>query len=170
MQYSAIPGWFAYEKLYDHVVNISPDKSKLVEVGCHYGRGLVYLGQAAKQIKYIEKELIVFGVCMLNTARLLENINECDVADSVTVLPMYSEHASAFFESKSLNFVFLDRTISYVNLRADIEHWLPRIAPGGILAGAHYKNKQVAAAVGDALNCDVNYDCPMCPECWMVCL
>lgn len=174
MQYSALPGWFAYERLYDHAISVSPNDGKLVEVGCWFGRGLVYLAQAAKSVRLTDKELKVYGVIepTHSVPMLLDNLNQCDLNLSydVTVLPMWSADGAKFFDNKSLSFVFLDRTIKYSALLADIELWSKKIAPGGILAGAHYADKRVAAAIAAVFNIDCNYDCPVCPSCWMVCL
>lgn len=55
-----------------------------------------------------------------------------------TILRMSSEEASSLFERKSLDFVFIDAIHLCDYCRADISYWLPKIRPGGMLAGDDY--------------------------------
>lgn len=167
MQYSALPGWFAYETLYDYAISRASDKGKLVEVGCWFGRGLVYLAKQAKSRDLVgEKTLSVYGVLSYTGApALMDNLVQCGVYRDVTVLPMHSADAVKLFDDKSLSFVFLDHTITKRQLIADIQLWLTKVGPGGMLAGAHYRHQGVKSAVTEVFGCG-DHTCQVCPECW----
>jgi predicted O-methyltransferase YrrM len=70
---------------------------------------------------------------------------------AVTRLAPYEDHskliidrspeAAHAFEDKSLDFVFIDGEHSYEATKADMEAWLPKVKPGGILAGHDYANR-----------------------------
>lgn len=44
------------------------------------------------------------------------------------------------FEDKSLDYVFIDGEHTYQAVKEDINLWLPKIKPGGIIGGHDYKN------------------------------
>ena len=54
---------------------------------------------------------------------------------------MDSVKASEAFSDGSLDFVFLDADHSYKGVKRDIEAWLPKVKPGGLLCGHDYANK-----------------------------
>jgi len=50
----------------------------------------------------------------------------------------YSVDGSKLYEDNSLDLVFIDANHTYPHVKADIEHWYPKVKPGGILAGHDY--------------------------------
>jgi len=56
----------------------------------------------------------------------------------VSFLRMKSREAARRFEEHSLDFVFIDAMHFYEHVKEDIELWLPKIRPGGIIAGDDY--------------------------------
>jgi len=46
-----------------------------------------------------------------------------------------SIEASKLYEDNSLDFVFIDASHKYVDVKDDIKSWLPKVRKGGILAG-----------------------------------
>jgi len=63
----------------------------------------------------------------------------------VIVLPMYSREAASLVADESLDFVFLDANHSYEYTREDIGLWMPKVRPGGLLAGHDYGNPHNSA-------------------------
>jgi hypothetical protein len=57
----------------------------------------------------------------------------------VIPLKMPSLEAAEHFEDESLDFVFLDAGHDYQSISADIDAWLPKVIPGGTLAGHDYE-------------------------------
>ena len=61
--------------------------------------------------------------------------------DRVKVLRMDSVVAAATFADKSLAFVYLDGDHSFDGFRRDFLAWMPKVQPGGIIAGHDYYDK-----------------------------
>lgn len=49
-----------------------------------------------------------------------------------------SEEATTRVEDRSLDFVYIDARHDYESVREDIELWLPKVRPGGVIAGHDY--------------------------------
>jgi len=72
--------------------------------------------------------------------------------DNVEIIKNFSKHASFSFKNKSLDFVYIDGEHIYNAVVEDIQHWVPKIKPGGYIAGHDYWYNDVVGAVKDALN------------------
>lgn len=148
-----VPGWFDYSETYDKIIN-SQLGGIVVEVGCYLGRSLCYLG---KKVKDSSKSFKVVGVdhCLgsgVENGRdnhveavqegggnfagiLLNNIIECGLQDTISLLIVNSTIAASLFPDNSITCVFLDAGHSYEEVKQNITEWLPKIKIGGILAG-----------------------------------
>lgn len=60
--------------------------------------------------------------------------------DRVAFHRMLSEEAVKLFEDNSLDFVYIDGNHKYEACKQDIEMWLPKIRPGGIIGGHDFMN------------------------------
>ena len=74
--------------------------------------------------------------CDNNTKVGLRNIDP--FRDLIQPLRMSSLEAASTFDSESLDFVFLDAAHDFLSVAADIEAWLPKVRPTGILGGHDY--------------------------------
>lgn len=171
-----VPGWFDFAPLYDRIVSEAPPRSTLVEVGVYHGLSLRYLGLRAREAK---KGLRVIGVDWgrgqpdLGGKRTadaaLETLIDAGLADEVPLILAPSWKAPALFAPKSVWFAFIDAGHELPDVRADIETWMPRIFPGGILAGHDYSHTGwpgVHQAVSEAFG--PNRQSDACPTCWEV--
>jgi hypothetical protein len=68
----------------------------------------------------------------------LARIEREGVAGHIRILKKESVPAAANFKDRSVGFVFIDANHDKAHVTADIQAWLPKIAPGGILAGHDY--------------------------------
>ncbi len=68
-------------------------------------------------------------------------------------LRMPSTMAAELIPNESVDFVFIDAIHTYDHCRADILAWLPKIRPGGMIAGDDYvpEHKMVSKAVDELL-------------------
>jgi predicted O-methyltransferase YrrM len=160
MSTEEIPGWFNFADLYDEAVATAAPGDTLVEVGVWHGRSLIYLAHAARGSG---KRLVIHGIdhflgddstgpAPTDLYEICQrNLEAAGVADLVNLQALGSFCASGFFSDASLHFVFIDAAHDEASVRSDITHWLPKIKPGGILAGHDIHAPGVAAAVAALL-------------------
>jgi hypothetical protein len=139
--------WFSYPDLYKQVVEEFPSGSKFVEVGSWKGRSSSFLAveiaNSGKDIDFYCVDTWEGGPDHQGWEGLdklydifLENMKP--VEGYYFPLKVTSEEASKKFEDKSLDFVFLDASHEYEDIKSDIQNWLPKVKPGGIIAGHDY--------------------------------
>jgi predicted O-methyltransferase YrrM len=156
-----IHGWFDYADLYREIAVKLPDGGTFVEVGCWMGKSIAALDE---ELKKLQKNVTLHVVDTFKgepgnelQARMLEahggsvekifcgNMGALGV--DVTVHALKSVEAAAGFPNDSLDAVFIDGDHSESAASADIEAWLPKVKPGGILAGHDIDYIGVASAV-----------------------
>lgn len=153
-----IPGFFDYEPFYDFIAAWIPDGGRAVEVGVYMGRSLSYLGiKLREQQKKIELTGVdywdngavgnepersrtlelarPFGGDLYRT--FLDNLAQ--VGLNLPHIRSHSLDAATRFSDQSLDFVFIDADHGFEAVSADIRAWLPKVKPGGILAGHDYE-------------------------------
>lgn len=172
--YQNIDGMFNFMNIYSEMVKKFPDNSHFVEVGCWKGRSAVYLGveiiNSNKNIKldcidnweftddiYTSNEELcaVKGVVF---EEFLKNIEP--LSSIISYHKLNSIKASELYENESLDFVFLDASHEYLNVKEDLIHWYPKVKFGGIIAGHDYCNsfKGVITAVDEYFNKNISPD------------
>ena len=141
--------WFDYQDLYTEMVNKFSDGSNFVEVGSWKGRSSVYMAveiiNSNKNIKfdcvdvweYVDTQNDIpvgsFDGLYFN---FLKNIRP--VKSFINPIKMTSELASFLYDNNSLDFIFIDAAHDYDNVINDIKNWLPKLKPGGCIAGHDY--------------------------------
>ena len=148
--WNSIPGWFDFQDIYSEIVKESKDKDAFVEIGTFYGKSTIFL---ANEIKNSGKDLPFFTVDPWNNSlidekgrkfpecsmdKFMANAKSCGVDRYVIPIPGLSIVAAKSFADKSLKFVFIDGEHSYEAVKSDIEAWLPKLRPGGVIAGHDY--------------------------------
>jgi hypothetical protein len=138
--------WFNYSQLYDRFAREADNNSVIVEVGSWVGRSICYLG--VELINQGKKPRVFAVDTWLGSAEhksfdilkedrlyntFLKNITPLD--GLVTPLRLNSLDAAASFKDESIDFLFLDASHQYEDVKRDIAAWYPKIKPGGIFAG-----------------------------------
>ena len=173
MTWEVIGGWFDYSDLYDAAVDRAPNDrpSVFVEVGSYLGRSAAYLGQA---IQASGKPILLHCVdCWDGTVPLcdeleksfqqmerdgksvynhfVDNIAACGLSSVVHPIRTLSTVGAQQFADQSCDFVFIDADHSKEAVLADIRAWLPKVRPGGIIAGHDYNRDSVFEPVHELL-------------------
>ena len=153
--YESIDGWFDFQDIYSEAVAWAQDGAKFVEIGSWLGKSAVYMGveiaNSGKQIEFyavdtwkgasdVFDKAIQSPVVAAHGGSLKKTFlaNVSPVGRFVEAIENKSVAAASQFEDKSLDFVFIDAGHSYEDVSADIKAWLPKVKPGGVLAGHDY--------------------------------
>lgn len=62
--------------------------------------------------------------------------------DRTTLIKGNSEEVSKTVDDESLDFVFIDAGHQYLEVKADLEYWFPKVRKGGIISGHDYVKYQ----------------------------
>ena len=139
--------WFSYPNLYKSIVDKFESGSKFVEIGSWKGKSSAYM---AVEIANSNKNIDFY--CVDTWEGSIEHKNNTEISmlydiflnnmksieSYYTPLKMKSLDAVSKFEDSSLDFVFIDGSHEYEDVKEDIKAWLPKIKPGGVLAGHDY--------------------------------
>jgi hypothetical protein len=161
--YDGIQGWFNYQGYYDDAIANARDGEILVEIGGFKGRSTSYAGvEIANRNPTLRLDIIDHfkGSLEHRTAKALKDNpdaiyidwlkNTERVSKFVRAVKMDSKDAHQIYEDASLAAVFIDGDHSYEGCSADIKNWLPKVRPGGYIAGHDYNWKGVREAVTEA--------------------
>ncbi len=137
-----IVGWMTFDRLYKDMVAKFPDGSKFVEVGTYTGKSFCYLlvemVNSGKKFNVAAVDSFTFsgddGRNILDI--FVENADKANYP--YTTIVGQSDLSADAFEDQSLDFVFIDADHIFTRCFADINSWLPKIKPGGIIAGHDY--------------------------------
>ena len=156
---SDVPGWFSAMELYLRMIESAPPGSTIVEVGVFCGQSLIFLAERAREA---DKGLRIVGVdnfmgspefegkVFFNDQPwsaapvgtlvrcCMESLSRRGVLDDVTLIVSDSAKAAGMFADESVHAVFIDADHSEEGCGGDIAAWLPKVAPGGIIAGDDY--------------------------------
>ena len=144
VEWSRIPGWFDLPKAIavQQVVKQCPPGSNLVELGSFQGRSSVAIASV------LPPESILFCVdhfegseehrtMQLDLSNLFQsfqkNIAAFGVQDRIRVLRMSTVEAAGQFATGSVDLILLDAAHDYESVKTDLEHWYPKLKPGGAL-------------------------------------
>jgi predicted O-methyltransferase YrrM len=158
--------WFSdsQQNLYHHMVQIFSSGSKFVEVGSWKGRSSAFMSveiaNSGKDIEFYcvdiwEEKInlefnyhdLFFPVYLPDNPIGLETPYEIYDIFKFNMKPLERYHipikmtsleAAKKFKDKSLDFVFIDASHEYEDVKDDILAWIPKVKPGGIISGDDY--------------------------------
>ena len=161
-------GWFSFPRLYRDMVEKFPSGSIMVEVGVYEGKSFSFL---IVEMINASKKFILFCVDSFTFEGLLDKFksNMEPIHDKFNTIIASSSGASDRFADKSIDFVFIDADHVYENVHKDILAWLPKIKPGGVIAGHDYieYHPGVIQAVNEVFGDNFCKDY-LDEQCWLV--
>jgi predicted O-methyltransferase YrrM len=151
--FHTIFGWFDFPDVYDEALRRTPEGGILVEVGVWKGKSFSYLlveaANSGKNLRLIGVDHFQGSAgqhLMLVEARFRDLEAECRTSLSRASYPfellrLPSVEAAAQFPDASLDFVFIDGSHDEDSVCEDIRAWLPKVKPGGVLAGHDFDTR-----------------------------
>lgn len=149
--------WMDFQDLYSEMIDHFPDNSHFVEIGSWKGRSAAYMAveliNSGKKIKFdcvdtwlgsqehLEPSSPFFVQELIKDKdwlyyEFLKNIRP--VSDFINPIRMSSLEAVSLYENRSLDFVFIDASHEYDDVKKDIVAWYPKVKKGGYLCGHDY--------------------------------
>lgn len=140
-----IPGWFDFQDIYSRVIDEVPE-GICVEVGSWLGRSAAYFAEQAEPMyeclvlhcvdtwegseehkQYVASHDVYTEFC--------ENVSDWIVRGTIVPVMGKSVEVAKTYEDGSVEFVFIDASHEYDDVRADIQAWWPKLREGGYFGG-----------------------------------
>lgn len=138
-----------------NIVQHIQNRNNMVEVGSLAGFSTRFFAYFFKKVYSVDPYLSGYDPDDLNSndyrlaiARDAFKIRFCDDF-KVQQINEESSVASTRFKDNSLDFVYIDAAHDYDSVKSDIETWIVKIKPGGMMAGDDYKWPGLSRAVGE---------------------
>lgn len=144
-----IQGWFNCEPLYRSMVEEAKNGAVFVEVGVWKGKSAAFMGveiiNSKKKINFYAVDHFQGSLEHADDPLVQSNELKAEcyknlepVSKVIQMLPIPSLEAAKTFEDNSIDFVYIDGSHEYDDLKADIIAWGPKVKTGGIIAGDDY--------------------------------
>jgi len=151
--YQSLEGWFNMEKQYLELLDATPEGGVFVELGCYKGKSTSFIGV---EIHKQKRDINFFAVDSFQGATNSTDENEvkayvgisdieqtylesiAPIGNKIQTIKSLSHEAANLFDDNSVDCLFIDAGHSYEAVKADIEAWLPKMKPNGIMAGHDY--------------------------------
>ena len=147
--YKKIQGWFMYKKAYDIAINRAQDGYHFVEVGAWKGMSTSYMAvniiNSGKKVQFDvvdtwegtpNEDNHTTDPAIINGTLYNEFLSNMEpVKEIVNPIRLTSREAVKLYEDNSLDFVMIDGSHEYEEVKHDITEWLKKVKPGGIIAG-----------------------------------
>jgi predicted O-methyltransferase YrrM len=163
--WETVPGWFDYQNVYSWAVSEAKDGDTFVEVGAFLGRSSAYMMEAiqesGKKLNFYCVDLFKItpddadtggdgcmpwgenarlwkdrmgGDKLFETARwYLDHSPAC--ANLKEMVQGDSAASAAKFEDGSVQYVFIDASHRYENVKRDLAAWWPKVKVGSYMTG-----------------------------------
>lgn len=178
--YHQIDGWFDFQTFYRQIAEWIPAGGKWVEVGVYSGKsfsfGIIECLNRGKKVDFTAVDMFpTEWIYIGNKPPVREMFNNAmkPLEGHFNVKQGKSAEVARQFKDESIDFVFIDAAHDYDNVKADILAWLPKVKPGGIMAGHDYESdyKGLMEAVNEVFGDRVElvaYDDNPTKHCWKV--
>jgi hypothetical protein len=170
--------WFTYPNLYSQMVSKFDSSSTFVEVGSWKGKSSAYM---ATEITNSKKQIKFFCIDTWEGSKEHKHLPETNTLYEIfiqnmkplqefyTPIKLPSLIASQKFEDESIDFLFLDGSHEYQDVKEDIAAWWPKIKKGGVFAGHDYHQNPEWGGVKKAVDeFFINYKIKTQEQCFVI--
>lgn len=171
--------WLTYKELYSSMVRKYPSGSTFVEVGSWKGKSAAYM---AVEIANSQKNI---DFCCIDTWKgspelkrdvyVPENLFEIFISNMEPLENFYrfirttSLQGAQLFTDNSIDFIFIDASHEYKDVKDDILTWLPKLKKGGTLAGHDYDIELFPGVIKAVTECLPTYKVETKQKCFIYC-
>lgn len=159
-----VPGWCAFAEAYKHAINVVPSPGLIVEIGSWQGKSACLMAALIRESgKAIEFCCIDpwkdGGPDLQHTPFKIEGENKLyqsfldhtkEFRSEIKPIRGLSGEVFHTFADQSIDYLMIDGDHSYEGVRDDIANYLPKMKPGGIVAGDDYLWPGVTKAFHEA--------------------
>ena len=188
--YQSIEGWFNMEQQYLELLNDCPDGGTFVELGCFKGKSTSFIvteiinqkrkvnfttidsfeghtnSTDSNEVKAYNGINNIFEDFRANTKHISNYLaKNKELSDSLNIYACLSHEGAYFFKDASVDVLFIDAGHSYEAVKKDIEAWLPKMKPNGIIAGHDYNSW---VGVKNAVNEKFGTPHKVDNDCWFI--
>jgi GT2 family glycosyltransferase/predicted O-methyltransferase YrrM len=151
-----VPGWLPVgdARLLYALAHHGPGRGAIVEIGSAWGKSTIFLASGSKQAGR-EKVFAIdphsrdpwylrrHGLTEFSSlAAFQRNIHRFCVGDWVVPVVSTSTEAARTLQCGPIRLLFIDGLHTYEGVKADIEDWVPRVIPGGIIVFDDYLSER----------------------------
>jgi hypothetical protein len=159
--WSSVDGWFDYWPFYKSVAESLPDGARIAEVGVYKGRSVIFMAQMLMRLG--KTSCRIYAVDHFKDASLEDfgdALRRCEICgkdywEMVSPIKGDSSESAGGFNDASLDFIWIDAAHDYESVKRDIRAWLPKLKPGGLMAGHDADSPDVARAVAETIEAKV---------------
>lgn len=170
--YQNIGGWFNFQDIYQNMVSIHKE-GHFVEIGTFFGKSASFMGveilNSEHSISFDTIDTFEGSPTELDkkqhyfkTMDVYEKAKNNLIGLPVNIIKNDSIKASRKYKKATLDFVFIDGSHTYQDVKKDIEVWIKKVKKGGYIGGHDYDNNDVKRAVNELLG-----DCPASATSWL---
>lgn len=139
--------WFTFSNLYSEIVKKFKENSHFVEIGSWMGRSASFMAVEIINSGYDNIKFDCIDTWqgsaehkeheIIKTDDLFNQFkkNISSVSHIINPIRLNSINASKLYEDNSLDFIFIDASHEYEDVKNDILHWTPKVKKNGIIAG-----------------------------------
>ena len=121
-----------------------------VEVGVMQGRNIDRILRSRTHFKFygVDPWVLTSEYAHWNKKMISKHEAEAKTVDEkygrrCELIKAFSVEGAKQFDPSSIDLVFIDGAHTYDAVRQDIDAWLPKLKPGGIISGHDYRNRTV---------------------------
>lgn len=150
-----IDGWCNFRDFYRDIIQWIPDGGTFVEIGVYWGQSFSYSVvealNAGKKIDFVAID--AFAWTSPEGWPMIDKFHHemRPLAGHYRAIQGGSSETASQFEDGSVDFVFIDANHTREFVRDDINAWLPKVKPGGIIAGHDYNAPHEVKEVVDEM-------------------
>lgn len=175
-----VEGYFDYPHVYNQAVDEAENGSTIVEIGSWLGQSMSYLAQnlmakgwsgrlvSVDTFKGEDNQVAHKAVIEAHKGDIRpqfeQNLRDCGVHHMVEIVQSDSAAAAEQFQDGECSFVFIDAAHDYLSVQRDVLAWVPKMKPGGLMAGHDYPCPDVHRAVCE---CFAGTGYTVAGSCWV---